>query len=132
MPHDIETKIQTGFQHWIAAPERKASPEVDYGLWWNLRGDAVAHPTDSRWRVSWLAATSELYAVELTPAPHLSLRAVQGRAGRVREGSRPDRYLLLGYFDDSPAVDAALAGWEQDDSPIYHNLSALATQLPEI
>jgi hypothetical protein len=91
----------------------------------------VAHPTDSRWRVSWLAATSELYAVELTPAPHLSLRTVQGRAGRVREGSRPDRYILLGYFDDGTDVDAALAGWEQDDSLIYHNLSALAAQLPE-
>jgi hypothetical protein len=113
MPHDIETKIQTGFQHWIAAPERKASPEVDFGVWWNLNGDAAASPLEPRWRVSWLAATSELYAVEL-------------------KGSRPDRYILLGYFDDGPDVDAALAGLEQDDSLIYHNLSALAAQLLEV
>ena len=83
MSQNIETKIETGFQHWIAAPERKASPEVDYGVWWTLCGDVAADFSDSRWRVTWLAATGELYAVAL-------------------EGARPNRYVLLGYFGAGP------------------------------
>lgn len=106
----IEAQIETDYQHWAAAPERKASVEVDFGTWWNLYGDAQAQPTDARWRVSWIADTGELYAVEL-------------------RGARLDRYILLGYFDDQESMDAALAGWEKPESAIYHNLSALAVHL---
>ena len=106
----IEAQIENDYQQWAAAPERKASVDLDYGTWWNLYGDAQAQPTDARWRVSWIADTSELYAVEL-------------------RGPRRDRYILLGYFDDEASTDAALAGWDKHASPIYHNLSALAAHL---
>ena len=106
MNQNIETKIETGFQHWIAAPEHKSSGETDFGVWWTLRGDVAADLRDPRWRVSWLAATGELYAVAL-------------------EGARPDRYLLLSYFSGGSEVETALAGWAQTDSPIHHNLNAL-------
>lgn len=106
----IEAQVEIGYQQWFNAPERKASVEVDCGTWWNLDGDAQAQPTDARWRVSWIVDTSELYAVEL-------------------RGARPDRYLLLGYFNDEASMEAALAGWENPESVIYHNLSALAARL---
>ena len=72
---------------FLADPRRRASEEVDFGVRWRH----LAEP-GLPWRVSWLAATGELYAAELAP-----------------EG--PRRCLVLGRFPDRDAAEAFMAGW---------------------
>lgn len=50
-------KIGAGFAAWLRAKDRADSKMIEFGKWWRL--DA------SYWRVAWLEATNELYAVEL-------------------------------------------------------------------
>jgi hypothetical protein len=64
---------------------RRQSVEVDSGVWWR---ESQPWPT---YRVTWILATGELYAVA----------AVPGR----------DRVELLGHFGARGAVEEALRGW---------------------
>ncbi len=95
--------IFRGYHEWIEQPQRKKSGEVDYGVWWRLHGRR-REPT---WRVSWLQDTGELYAV----CP------------------RDDTFTVLDTFETREQVERALHGWADPDSPIYCNLTALATRL---
>lgn len=56
---------------YAADERRRLSPEHDFGCWW------VEGPTWQRYRVSWVEATGEVYAIRATaePAP-LELLAV--------------------------------------------------------
>ena len=79
-------EIHTGYRKWIAAPQRRASPEVDFGVWWR----SLRVPL-STWRVSWIQNTGELYACELGG----------------------DRYILLGKFNARQEVEERMAGWAE-------------------
>lgn len=89
--------IRHGYQAWINAPSRKRSPELDFGCWWQMRPDRTS------WRVSWIERTGELYAAD----------------------GFHDRYIVLGHYPDREAVERAMSGWADPDSPIYRNLAAL-------
>ncbi len=99
-------QIQTGYQKWVNEPKRKASAEVDFGAWWTLHGGENEYP---RWRVSWIIRTGELYAVQPGGGQH----------------------ILLGVFASRQEVEQAMNGWADPESPVYHNLAALAERLEE-
>lgn len=103
-------QIQTGFRQWINEPARARSPEVDFGCWWTLSGNPREFP---RWRVSWVEATGELYAVEM--ADH-----------------RPDRYLLLARFDNRQAVEAAMRGWAESEMHLSDLLDRFRRMNPPV
>lgn len=97
-------QIQNDYESWKKERKRQIGPEVDFGAWWTLHGDENEHP---RWRVTWLSNTSELFAVQL----------------------HSQRYIPLGIFASRQDVEQAMDGWADPDSPIYHNLTALAEKL---
>ncbi len=78
------------YQTFIEHPERKTSREVDFGVRWRL----LEEPTDWPWRVSWIANTGELYAVEV-----------------VAHGRR--RAIVLGRYAEREEVEALLEGWAE-------------------
>ena len=80
-------KILSDYKAWIADPKRARSPELDFGVSWNL----TAQCTWPFWRVSWIDDTGELYARELGPDS--------------------DRFIILGYFPTRKAVEKRLTGW---------------------
>ena len=75
-------------------PRRRASPEVDYGAQWT-NGPKWPH-----WRVSYVQATGEVYAVQLMP---------------------PERVEILGVSPPDPSpdyyhtLDKVLRGWAEGD-----------------
>lgn len=72
--------------------DRERSPELDFGVWW-WEGAA---PWGSQWRVSFVDATGELYAVE------------------SGGGSPAERRLrILGRFRDRLHVELVLDGWAE-------------------
>jgi len=79
---------------YAADERRRRSEEADYGVWWVERGDQ-RWPT---WRVSYIKATGEVYALEL------------GQTGRVK--------LLGAYPPDEGdiyyrSLDQVLVGWAE-------------------
>lgn len=84
--------LRADYHSWAEDAERKASPEVDFGANWRLR--STSWPV---WRVSWIEATGELYAVELLPSP------------------TDRRFLVLGEIHGRRAVETALTGWTEID-----------------
>ncbi|HZQ10374.1 MAG TPA: hypothetical protein VFD70_27595 [Anaerolineae bacterium] len=58
--NETPVKIVPGYTTWIHQSARAASKQIVFGTWWRL--DATY------WRVSWIEATGELYAVELSPS----------------------------------------------------------------
>jgi hypothetical protein len=97
-------QIQNDYPKWAENPDRKSSREVDFGAWWTLHGQENEFP---RWRVSWIVNTGELYAVQ----------------------HQTKRFILLGISASQKEVEAAMDGWADPESPIYHNLTALAERL---
>lgn len=83
-------KISAGFDAWLRAKDRAESKKIEFGKWWRL--DA------SYWRVAWIEATNELYAVEL---------------------GATDRYVLLTRLDKKE-VNEFMKKWFDGD-----NLEAL-------
>ena len=83
-------KISAGFAGWMQAEHRAASKEIEFGKWWRL--------DDSYWRVAWLEATNELYAVE---------------------AGKSDRFILLARLERKD-VHTLMKNWFDGD-----NLSAL-------
>jgi len=78
------------YRSFAGDPLRARSPEVDFGVGWRLLEERDGFP----WRVAWLEATGELYAVEL-------------------RGYEPGRALLLGHFLTREAAEEALEGWAE-------------------
>lgn len=74
---------------YAADPRRGRSPEVDFGCWWRAVG---RDPTP--WRLSWIEATGEIYAVRLQP--------LHGDIGPV---------IVFGVLGSRQLVDERLAGW---------------------
>ena len=73
----LESIIQIEYEAWSMVPERKTSPEVDYGVNWLINGPGKL-PLFPAWRVSWVEKTSELYA---TPT-----------------ADQRDRFVILGHY----------------------------------
>ena len=90
-------------QFYSADERRRQSAEVEFGNnWFDAKG--------SRYELSWVEDTGELYAMlELTPEAGL-LDAVRRRRGGGREGRHPagDRPRYLRHPDE---VEALLDGW---------------------
>lgn len=82
--------LRADYLNWADNAERKASSEVDFGANWRLR--STPWPV---WRVSWIEATGELYAVELLPT------------------STDRRFVVLGEIHSRRAVETALTGWTE-------------------
>lgn len=83
------------YEEFMADPVRKRSREVDYGVhWYHLE-----RPWGYPWRISWIEATGELYAVELSNGDPLA----------------PEDYkrgfVILGKYATQEEVEAALKGW---------------------
>jgi len=97
-------KPQKGLAQFNRNIERMHSAEYDYGGWWTANGKPSEWP---RFTVSWIEDTGELYAWN----------------------SPEDLYQVLGRFDTEAAVEQAMEGWADPDSPIYHNLNALIKRL---
>lgn len=81
--------FRVGYVDWLAVNPARQSIEVDYGFWWSMetRLDQRLPPF---WRVSWIANTGELYAVDRTR----------------------NRFFVIGVLPTRQAVDEAMEGWE--------------------
>ena len=101
--HPIYQKVARDFEGWRA---QRPPLERDYGVWWTLLGDQQAFP---KWRVSWILATGELYAVHLSDQGY---------------------WLPLGSLS-TVEVEWAMEGWANHESPYYRNLAALIEHLDE-
>ena len=77
-------------EFYASDPRRAHSPEVGYGSLWR---EFAPVPT---YRVEWVPATGELYAVELSES---------------NEGKDPVE--VLGVLWSRPHVEACLAGWSE-------------------
>ena len=81
-------QYRNNYHPWIDAPKRDLSPEIDFGVWWKLEsGDP------SRWRVSWVADTGELYAKDQSPESNC--------------------FLFLGHFPGRKAIEQRMIGWAE-------------------
>ncbi len=97
-------QIQTlqGFSSWIIQPQRIATQaDVDFGSDW-FRTGADRNDYYDRWRVGWLSATRELYAVRLVG----------------------DEYVVVGALDLTEAKERIAARLVPGD-PDFHNLDKL-------
>jgi len=103
MTHTGELNIQCGYNDWIAAPERARSGERDFGVNWMRAGKRFGRS----WRISFIDATGELYAVEQGPE----------RCGT--------RYLVIAQFADEAAAERAMTGWAE----AMQNLDAIVRQV---
>ncbi len=72
-----KNRITKGYAEWMQTLERTASKKIEFGNWWRLN--------KTFWRVSWIEATGELYAVEQRPVT--------------------DRFVLLTLLDKKQVTD---------------------------
>lgn len=98
--------ITRNYKEFILEPTREKSPEVDFGAWWSDRIGLKGERLGPFWRVSWIEATGELYAV-----------------------SMGTKLVILGTFHTREAVDQAMEGWANYELPDYMDLQALAERL---
>ena len=101
---------------WTARPPRRTSPEDEYGEGWHA--GAASGPS---WRVSYIRATREVYAVRLTegiPGPVRLLGVMLASPGA---GQHPDQH-------NRRMLDAALRGWDDPDIS-GHDLAWVEKQL---
>lgn len=98
--------ITRGYSEFMRDPDRARSREVDFGVWWSDSIDSDGTRKGPFWRVSWLEATGELYAV-----------------------SFGTKLVILGTFNTREEVEKAMEGWANHDSPDYMDLRALAERL---
>jgi hypothetical protein len=92
-------KICAGFPVWLRAKDRTESKKIEFGKWWRLG--------TSYWRVAWIEATNELYAVEL------------GETGR---------YVLLTRLDKKE-VNEFMKKWFDGDNleALFHRFGIATT-----
>jgi hypothetical protein len=81
-----DMKPLLGYGQWKNDPSRLGSPEKDFGSWWTF-----LDRRRPRWRVSWIARTGELYAVQVA-APHM--------------------FIELGVFTREE-LEAKMEGWKE-------------------
>lgn len=82
--------LHADLEAFYATDERRRhSPEVDYGVWWTLPGQRWPY-----WRVSWVEATGEVYAVAQLPSGDGTTVAHAG-------------------FATQEAAETALQGWAE-------------------
>jgi hypothetical protein len=74
---------------------RYLSREVDFGVWWTDDGITWPH-----WRVSWVQATGELYAIR-----------------QVGSGGRGLEIRILGVERDEQELERRLEGWPEACGP---------------
>lgn len=98
--------IRNDYAVWENDSRRSESPEMDFGVHWQL------NPTSScpLWWVSWIETTGELYAVEIHTFPER-------------------RFLSLGSFPSLEEVRYSLAKWSDPAISVYGNLEALGRYL---
>src|SRR4051812_30755761 len=106
----MRTAFDTLDEFYAAEPERRRSPERDFGVWWR------AATGDATWRISWLFNTGEVYAVCLG-APERGRwtddnGAYMGEwAEYVTVGTGNGPVRVLGIFLSQAEVEAVFAGW---------------------
>lgn len=98
--------ITRNYKEFIHEPTREKSPEVDFGAWWSDRIGPKGERLGPFWRVSWIEATGELYAV-----------------------SMGTKLVILGIFPTRAEVEQAMGGWARYNDPDYMDLRALAERL---
>lgn len=98
--------ITRNYTEFIKEPTRARSREVDFGVWWSDRIGPDGNRKGPFWRVSWLEATGELYAV-----------------------SMGTKLVILGTYPDRMEVEKAMRGWENPNNPDYMDLRALVDRL---
>jgi hypothetical protein len=77
MQEVYKNRIVKGYAEWMQVLDRTASKKIEFGDWWRLN--------TTYWRVSWLEATGELYAVEQRPVT--------------------DRFVMLSVLDKKQVTD---------------------------
>jgi hypothetical protein len=103
---------------------RRRSPELDFGVWWRAAGVV--------YRLTWVEATGELVAVQLTPARAIPFHVLEDNLERVhvpREyaerlvdaagltfgvavvGGEAESVTVLGVVQGRDAVERLLDGW---------------------
>jgi hypothetical protein len=94
---------------YAANPARERSCEADFGTWWMEWTDWPV------WRVSWVSATGEIYAVRLDGGPRLD----SPDALTATAGDPVGSVEVLGVIPADPdaevpyePVERLLAGWE--------------------
>jgi hypothetical protein len=114
-----------------ADERRRRSPELDFGVWWRAAGVV--------YRLTWVDATGELIAVQLTPARTIPFHVLEDELERVylpRKwaervelvaeqnpelvvgvfgvaviGGEPDSVTVLGVVRERGVVERLLEGW---------------------
>lgn len=99
-------ELRAGYREWADVPERKFSPELDFGVHW--REPWKEWPT---FRVSWVEKTGELYGVEQIP-----------------EADSPNRrFVVLSKFPTREEVEQFMKGWAEEPmtvGPLWNHLAA--------
>lgn len=103
---------------YAADGRRRPSPELDFGVWWRWRGVI--------YRLTWVEATGELIAVQLS-APRVRSFVFDGTApeyaGMAIIGGDPGGVYVLGTIAGREAIERILEGWAEicghDDSLVW-------------
>lgn len=109
--------IRADFDEWMTELDeegkrfrKEGPPEVDFGCWWELypsdkmlevvaitvgsTPDRMLSVADTHWRVSWIPATGELYAKQLS--------------------TRLKHFFLIGVYTEEQ-VKARMEGWAEEE-----------------
>lgn|SRR5215471_6500651 len=110
---DSTSRYPTVEAFYDADEARRRSPELDYGVWWRAAGVV--------YRVTWVEATGELVAVQLTPA-HVEAFTVPDAAlgeldlfgfGVAVYGGEAGEVAVLGVVHGREVVERLLDGWAE-------------------
>jgi hypothetical protein len=104
----------TSVESFYAADDRRRrSPELDFGVWWRLRRLV--------YRLTWLDATGELVAVQLTPPRVTPFTMPAGELGELMLGGlgvaiiggEAGAVTVLGVVEGRDGVERVLEGWAE-------------------
>jgi hypothetical protein len=90
---------------------RRRSPEWDYGVAWRSSADELW----PRWRVSWVVATGDVYAVKIARDPLVLLLGVVPPLGEYPYGEGSAAWH---DFARVQPVERVLAGWAELDEQV--------------
>jgi len=93
MQQAYNNRIAPGYAEWMQTLDRTTSKKIEFGDWWRLN--------TTYWRVTWLEATGELYAVERRPAT--------------------DRFVLLTLLDKKQVTDLMRKWFDGDQLEALFN-----------
>jgi hypothetical protein len=92
---------------YAADERRRRSGELDFGVWWRRNGLVF--------RVTWVEATGELIAVQLS-GPRVEALLEPGSvrpAGFMVIGGDPDNLTVIGTVRERAVVERLLDGWAE-------------------